>query len=1524
MATDSRMVLLSFLMTVLILIDKTNGDCDSNQNNLTFVIKFDYWPLQVSWNLTQWGNGGNVLMSGNGIESNEFAALSDSVCVDSGPGSCFSLNLYDLGGDGLYSGADDYGWFLLQLNGEPVTINKQTFDTDTTSLFFCNQLFSSNNENDNKLQFIFSELASFDVLKITINNSETNSMMYNNFYQLPSFLEPITTSHNILITSGCYDIEISTSSDRTFTGNYELRLNNEFIISSTSNSVNTSSLVYICTNNFTPGPTTAPVESPLVSGFDVDYVFNVGKNGVYETLAYFGCKTFGCTKLRTWQINGTSACSNPRITVTIANGDFDQSYETAMIYINDNFIGVCNELIEHCSNNFLECTDTAGDLDLTEYLVYDDNNDDIAYVKVTLRASSYVDFCPFNEIYYLFAQVVIKCDTPANTTSEDEIEYVASCNETTYTFVNNSGSGGELIHTPNDLALFIQLDYAPDNISWTVVDDSNGVVLLSRDGSNFKPLELSIDSVCLAVDDCISINLYDKEGNGLSTSIGWFRVLLNNELITYDKQAFDDSEMTVEFCNELFKLTNDDGSAEYNNFSLSIDYETNIEFINISESSTVYKSTLIASEDSESSSDSGEKSYLRLSIVDGCFSIIFSDSSKSEDTDTADTFDDGLTHTISFTHYGSYQIKMNSHLVGFGGYYDASETRTVCTDSNHISYCIVGGFCANRSDIFMTSLEESENSGMMYSYSHDGLVNITYRELEHDLGCFGTYSCKYSYFKIDVLNCYGVYSCMNATLESNGLRFTANCYGLASCYYLGQIGTTVVNTFGVSAIVAPITAFEWLQIYMTFSVNHVTIHSDEITSANVFFDAYFGMYNVTIECHDVTELWIWCEDTRDTQFIIIDDSCGYAYIDAPCNIVDNVNDIDNVTNTIFSKLKKLIDDNILSGDYNYNGIAVNGANTVFSKECDDEINNKSLVFDTGYPLYIDENIINENEDGNICCRGYRSCALTNTITTKSGSIYCAAYQSCVDSTLIWAENSELDDANVFCLSNYACSRSILEAKNSIICGSHHSCQYGIILAAQELFCVKFACLGSVARKIETIYIIERQIDMIIYSGSIGESKLYLRGREAGYGITYYCDEGDTCYIDCGNYSCSSNETFLYCDGKCFVECNDKTNPDSTDCVSIESSLAPTAAPTDNSLLNEDDVIEWFNWILASGSALTVVLIIVGIYDAKRARPNELFQAKSILVFAFYASDFLSDIFFCIKLSISAFLEIDSEYQEVYTILFVLSLVFIVTPVGFNIAQLHLEISEWTNDPIIQYTTAAHWIKSRIKALYILSVICGSSFSAIALCNSYLLQIPMFCMSLSLYHQRLFAKKRFFSVVLIENVPQLAIQICTLVVSVYEDKIDSSLLVTIFSMVFTIISIVASIFEYMLTSKFITAGSVIVIRFKVFSMNLANMGYRTFRSTIVFKRRKFLYYIAKLLRLNKAHIERLIPLQETDGANFILVIDSNSGVFESIIHATRMHAANGKLAKVKSREGDALMYSAFYWFEFCFLSFCFVF
>lgn len=113
------------------------------------------------------------------------------------------------------------------------------------------------------------------------------------------------------------------------------------------------------------------------------------------------------------------------------------------------------------------------------------------------------------------------------------------------------------------------------------------------------------------------------------------------------------------------------------------------------------------------------------------------------------------------------------------------------------------------------------------------------------------------------------------------------------------------------------------------------------------------------------------------------------------------------------------------------------------------------------------------------------------------------------------------------------------------------------------------------------------------------------------------------------------------------------------------------------------------------------------------------------------------------------LAFNPKLGDVYDYLFYICVFYIVFPLIVSLIQLNIQLSKWKNDVILANTDVLIWVQNKVIFLYFVAVICGSSFTAIALCNCYLLQQSTFSMGLSNYHKRKFQNKRFFSIVLFE-------------------------------------------------------------------------------------------------------------------------------------------------------------------------------
>eukprot|EP01083_Nonionella_stella_P004128 11891_1 len=103
-------------------------------------------------------------------------------------------------------------------------------------------------------------------------------------------------------------------------------------------------------------------------------------------------------------------------------------------------------------------------------------------------------------------------------------------------------------------------------------------------------------------------------------------------------------------------------------------------------------------------------------------------------------------------------------------------------------------------------------------------------------------------------------------------------------------------------------------------------------------------------------------------------------------------------------------------------------------------------------------------------------------------------------------------------------------------------------------------------------------------------------------------------------------------------------------------------------------------------------------------------------------------------------------NPIYTIVLILSVTFVIVPCAFTILQLILHSRKHWFD---SSDKVRGWLASRSNMLYFASIITGSSFTAVSLCNSYFFQLDAFDMGLTKKEIQAFMYKRVYSVVLLE-------------------------------------------------------------------------------------------------------------------------------------------------------------------------------
>ena len=191
----------------------------------------------------------------------------------------------------------------------------------------------------------------------------------------------------------------------------------------------------------------------------------------------------------------------------------------------------------------------------------------------------------------------------------------------------------------------------------------------------------------------------------------------------------------------------------------------------------------------------------------------------------------------------------------------------------------------------------------------------------------------------------------------------------------------------------------------------------------------------------------------------------------------------------------------------------------------------------------------------------------------------------------------------------------------------------------------------------------------------------------------------------------------------------------------------TNIPINKQQLEEEEPLDFAQIKLVYSVILAPSLsfMILAFLDARCCRINDYFHAGSILQALVGFLDFVSDGLFAIQLTL---ISIDSPHGKVrqrVLLLTVASYVFIALPMILGFAQLLRENQkEW-----IHSVQLRNWMKKHSYFVYIVSLLSGSSFNAVALANCEAFYLSMFCMGLSKRSKMKFNSNRLWSVVMFE-------------------------------------------------------------------------------------------------------------------------------------------------------------------------------
>ena len=249
--------------------------------------------------------------------------------------------------------------------------------------------------------------------------------------------------------------------------------------------------------------------------------------------------------------------------------------------------------------------------------------------------------------------------------------------------------------------------------------------------------------------------------------------------------------------------------------------------------------------------------------------------------------------------------------------------------------------------------------------------------------------------------------------------------------------------------------------------------------------------------------------------------------------------------------------------------------------------------------------------------------------------------------------------------------------------------------------------------------------------------------------------------------------------------------------------------------------------------------------------------------------------------------------------FSFGLLFIILPLICNLIQLHKEIQEWICDVYSKHTVQP-WMRSYLRVLYMIAILFGSSFAAVDICNSNIFHLSLFNMGLNKRQRAIFKNQRILSIVLLENIPQLLLQMTYLFLTTSKKSTTYTSTITILAMICGIISIISSIFDYKSSSLLIECEAITIIEIDIKSKQLGTTQAKKFRRIIVHHRNPIRNELSKIICFDSRLIEILIPIQTSTGAKLIFYIRNNSSdqdICSTIVNSIRNSIDSGSMAKV---------------------------
>ena len=325
-------------------------------------------------------------------------------------------------------------------------------------------------------------------------------------------------------------------------------------------------------------------------------------------------------------------------------------------------------------------------------------------------------------------------------------------------------------------------------------------------------------------------------------------------------------------------------------------------------------------------------------------------------------------------------------------------------------------------------------------------------------------------------------------------------------------------------------------------------------------------------------------------------------------------------------------------------------------------------------------------------------------------------------------------------------------------------------------------------------------------------------------------------------------------------------------------------------------------------SIFVIVAFTGYIDAKFLRINDFFKPISIISALLQVLDLVSDVFTSVAIMERAM------DKDIYLWLFLASLVFIIIPIIVSIGQLMHQINKhWMKDDKLKL-----WLTENSKILFVASIFCGSSFTAVKLMNSNLFQVYLFSIGLTKEQRNRYMTKSVYSVVIfevlcifflycafpcfyavyiqinifIQNIPQMILQ------TIYMIEIGNLQPIPISSLIFSFISIITTIISMRSTKNILDSSGFAIIQFDVTGPSILVKAKKYMTRTA-----KIRQNLALFLGLpDKRFIEMLRPENIPNGLRVRAIIHINRITARDIDYKKLLNEShsNGQLQDILKR------------------------